>query len=336
MVWLPALRWALTALVLAGAGWALAEPLAEAMQKSHVWSLPWLTVAAGAYLVGVAFSAWYWHIVLRALGQRPRLWTLVRAYYIGHLGKYVPGKALVVVIRAALVRSEAVQVTPAVVAVFYETLTCMASGALLGLLVLLWLDSWPPVGGWVAVLVLAVLFPVIPGVFNAAVRWLTRPFAGPDCDSWARLHYGHLLVGLLLCAVSWVLWGGSAWAVLRGCSEQQLPIPAEWTLLCRCVAAVSLATVAGFVIPTPAGLGTREWVLMELLAPTVGQASAALTAVLVRVTWIVAEILVAGVLWLWPAKSHAAPPVPAGCGERAPAESQSAALSSMPSQESEP
>ena len=41
---------------------------------------------------------------LRVLGQSVSLPLALRAYYIGQLGKYVPGKALVVILRAGLVR----------------------------------------------------------------------------------------------------------------------------------------------------------------------------------------------------------------------------------------
>jgi hypothetical protein len=64
---------------------------------------PWWLVAAGlVYLIGLLPCWWFWHRTLQAMGQQPRCRETLRAFYIGHLGKYVPGKALVVVLRTDL------------------------------------------------------------------------------------------------------------------------------------------------------------------------------------------------------------------------------------------
>ena len=47
---------------------------------------------------------WFWYRTLQAFGQAPEGLSSLRAFFIGHLGKYVPGKAMVVVLRTALVR----------------------------------------------------------------------------------------------------------------------------------------------------------------------------------------------------------------------------------------
>ena len=70
------------------------------------WQPGWLVAAGLIYLAGLLPFALFWFRVLRVLGQRPTLRETLRAYYIGHLGKYVPGKAMVVVMRTALIRSD--------------------------------------------------------------------------------------------------------------------------------------------------------------------------------------------------------------------------------------
>ncbi|MEO8165923.1 MAG: hypothetical protein ABI619_11070, partial [Betaproteobacteria bacterium] len=55
----------------------------------------WLALAMILYLVGTFPSCVFWWQTLRSMGQRPAFGETLRAYYIGHLGKYVPGKALV-------------------------------------------------------------------------------------------------------------------------------------------------------------------------------------------------------------------------------------------------
>ena len=57
-----------------------------------------------AVRVGLVPMAWFWHRTLAALGQ-PAPWrATLRAYFLGHLGKYVPGKAMAVILRVAAVR----------------------------------------------------------------------------------------------------------------------------------------------------------------------------------------------------------------------------------------
>ncbi len=75
--------------------------------QSKGQSLPingaWVAVAVGLYLIGlVAFGTYFWR-VLRAGATSTAYYPALRAYLISHLGKYVPGKALVVVMRAGLV-----------------------------------------------------------------------------------------------------------------------------------------------------------------------------------------------------------------------------------------
>ena len=54
----------------------------------------------------------------------------LRAYVVSHLGKYVPGKAMVVVVRAGMVVPFGARASTAAIATFYETLVMMAAGGL--------------------------------------------------------------------------------------------------------------------------------------------------------------------------------------------------------------
>ena len=64
----------------------------------------WLALSAALYVLALAGSAWYWYHLLQVFGERPRLLPTFRAYYLGHLGKYVPGKAWALLLRGQLVR----------------------------------------------------------------------------------------------------------------------------------------------------------------------------------------------------------------------------------------
>lgn len=67
----------------------------------------WLAAACMLYVLGLLPAGIYWHRVLQALDVHTGLMRALRAYFIGHLGKYVPGKAMVVVLRAGIVSVKA-------------------------------------------------------------------------------------------------------------------------------------------------------------------------------------------------------------------------------------
>src|SRR5437764_7793790 len=135
--WLwPAVKVVLVAAVVLAVGWQFVGILS----KPALWEHPprphagWLAVAALLYLVGLGFPALFWHRLLRVLGQRPRPLATLRAYYVGQLGRYVPGKVVGLAMRARLLTGPGVGFGVAVLTVVYESLTTIASGVLLGLL----------------------------------------------------------------------------------------------------------------------------------------------------------------------------------------------------------
>ena len=128
---------------LAAVIWGAYRTLAAAIGSLHEqnWQpsqlrLGWAVAAGIIYLVSQFPCAWFWHGVLIGLGQQVSLPRAARAFYIGHLGKYLPGKALVVIMRAMLVSELHVKRSLAIVAVFYETFTTMACGAVLSAIIL--------------------------------------------------------------------------------------------------------------------------------------------------------------------------------------------------------
>ncbi|NLX57198.1 MAG: hypothetical protein GXY58_18985, partial [Planctomycetaceae bacterium] len=131
-------------LILVLVTWGIAKTVRQAQQEfaahQFAWrevDLGWLCLAAVSYVAGLAPCWVFWHRTLWAMGQRPRWQESLRAHWIGHLGKYIPGKAMVVVLRTGLVYSERVNRTVAATSVFVETLTMMAVGAFVAAVCLL-------------------------------------------------------------------------------------------------------------------------------------------------------------------------------------------------------
>jgi uncharacterized membrane protein YbhN (UPF0104 family) len=64
-------------------------------------------------------------------------------------------------------------------------------------------------------------------------------------------------------------------------------------------AAAALSVVVGFLALIPAGLFVREAVILTFLAPTYGEPAALVAAVLVRLVWLLSELLVSAILYGW-------------------------------------
>ena len=74
-----------------------------------------------------------------------------------------------------------------------------------------------------------------------------------------------------------------------------MPIGRE--LWYRYTAIVAMAVVGGFASMIPGGLGPREAVFTVLLGPLIGTNGAVIVAVGLRLTWLVAEIVISVMLY---------------------------------------
>jgi glycosyltransferase 2 family protein len=312
---------ALTLGILAAVAWAFVPALRDLEKSEYSWQPGWLVVAGGIYLGAAFFSVVFWVWALRRMGQEPGLRAATRAYFVGTLGKYVPGKALAIVLRTGLIRGPKVRTGVAAYTVVYETLIYMATAAVWAVVVLgaryaeeeerlqsviLKLSEQ---GGlaeslrlWhVLVLVLAVAcLPTVPALYTRLIRGVVRPFQQADASPLPALPAVVFPGGLLIESAGWVLSGLSLWAAVQSVHAVPLSIDAwlEFT------AYLGLSTVISFFTPVPGGLGIRELALFALLIPELGQGPAALVAILFRLTWIVTEVVAAGVLYWMPVSSQ--------------------------------
>ena len=257
-------------------------------QQSAFQVQPARLIASGVlYLAGLTCCARFYERVLQASSTPIGLGPAVRAYLVSHLGKYVPGKAMVVVMRAGLSMPYGARGATAAIATFYETLVMMAAGSLVAALGFALAGRSPtlaidlPIAGHQAVelyhlaavmslgLGLAFLVVVLPPVFRRLALLVSLPFPRLGAGALPRFSGGLLIEGYLWSAAAWLLLGASQIEV--ACALRPLGPSQYLALLPVVIASVALATVAGFVVAVlPGGLGVREGVLMYALAPALG------------------------------------------------------------------
>jgi hypothetical protein len=271
------------------------------------------------YLAGLAAYGRFFERILQASGTPVRLGPALRAYLISHLGKYVPGKAMVVVVRSGLVVQFGARASTAAFATFYETLVMMASGGLVAAAGFATASGSQQVEfkipGWGQVhvsfyqlvafagLLLGVgfLLMVLPPIFDRLARLITLPIPGVGPDALPRLTANLLVRGLLWSAAGWILLGFSQLAVVRAFDRTDAERLFQVGVAPVVVAGVAFATVAGFLVAVlPGGLGVREGVLMTVLAPVAGTETSVVAALALRLVWVIAELAAGVLLVAWP------------------------------------
>jgi len=273
----------------------------------------YLVLSGLVYLAGLSCCAFFYEDILKASSTPIPALPAYRAYLVSHLGKYVPGKAMVVVMRAGMSAAHGARGATAAIATFYETLVMMAAGGLVAALGFavggpspsmtvtlpalgkLELPVYHLAGLFALGLGLAFLVVVLPPCFRRLALMVSLPLPGVGPEALPRFSPGLLARGLRRGGESWLFLGLSQILVVRGL------VPAGrfdfLSLLPVVVASVALATVAGFVVAVlPGGLGVREGVLMVALGPVFGHDLAVVAALALRLVWVAAELLAAAVL----------------------------------------
>jgi hypothetical protein len=347
--WWRVLKWTLILAILAGVGWQFVRILrAPELQNidpnrsatAILWDQirdarpGWLLISGVLYVLGLGFPALYWSRLQRHLGQQSiDPLTLCRAYYVSHVGKYVPGKAWALLLRATLIGGPRERAAIAGMAAFYEVLTTMTGGALFAaLLFAVLIPDRGPLPDWTSIkdlfslhlsdettpggsgfvmlslfLALPVGVPLIPAIYNRLVQRTTSPFRRAEAAPLPDVRLPYLLEGLVLSCGTWLLFGASLAAVFHAVLKQ----PPDWTLSLwgRQTAFFAVGYVASFLIfVVPGSIGVREYFVAVLLVPEIvietgldrAEASVAVlvSVVILRFVWFLAELLMAGLL-LW-------------------------------------
>lgn len=275
---------------------AQATAAAEKFWRAHPSGL----LAAGlVYAVGMLPGSLFWRQCLNALGQPTHLPTTLWAYFYGNLGKYFPGKAMVIILRLAALAPLGIKKTATSITIFMETLTMMSvGGAMAGICMIALNIDWR-----LTLLSLGLLATTFLPTFPPLLRFLI-PKLQPGVDSqelrgWAERIDAKLFIrGWLWLSLTWIAFGLSLLLVMRSLPIANFEHTTTTKLVLSCFGACALAVVLGFVSLLPGGAGVREAVLSLVLAPVVGPAAALCSAVWLRVVWLAAELLMAAFMFV--------------------------------------
>ena len=309
--WIKWFRWVIAIAVgvaLVWMIWKSASQLREEKFDFRQVQYAWWFAALLCYSGTMQLSCHFWVTVLRALGQRPNYGRAMTAFFASQLGKYIPGKAMVVVMRTDLIRGPEVNASVAAASVFVETLTWIFIGSTIASLIFVFnFRGQTTLQLTAAVMALVAGILTWPNIFRAIAGLIVKrkssksssksPAASssasdPSSIDLSGLNLKTMSFGWAIMTVGWLLNGFSLWFVLRGLPGTEIG-GADYVLVLACV---SLATVAGFVSLLPGGLGVRELVMLPLLAPRFGEPTALIAAVMIRIVWLASELLMSAIM----------------------------------------
>ncbi|WP_165759467.1 lysylphosphatidylglycerol synthase domain-containing protein [Mycobacterium decipiens] len=279
--WMNLARVAFLVAVALGGWWGFRGREDELWAELRNTSVAQLATALALTLVGLFITAVIWRTIMAGLGAELGLRDALSIFFVGQLGKYVPGSVWTVGAQAYLARRCDIpaRVTAGAGLIFlgYNVATAVLVGGLACMAQAV--DApWPraaTVAGVVATL-LALTPPV--------VRWLGKRLAGRTMRlGWTQ---SALLIGLMGC-----VWGLYALALLKLASSARH----FWLLAGAFAISYAIGVVVVFA---PAGLGAREAMFIVLTAPVIGAAPAAALALLARAVHTAADVSLAFGSWL--------------------------------------
>ena len=283
-------RWGFVAVAVGLAGWAVVSQQAEVQAALRRLDAATLAAAAAATTANVLLAGMVWWTALADLGSRLPLPVAARIFYVGQLGKYVPGSVWPLIAQAELGRDYHVPRRRTATATVVTMLLGVTSALLLALLVLPLGPGGvvPPEFVWVELLVIPLVVVLHPGVLTRGVNRALRLAAREPLEHPTSL-------GGTARATAWAV-GSWVCAGLQVCVlAVALGARADAGTLALAVGGYALAWAVGFVVViAPAGAGARELVLAAVLSRVLDRGSIVVAVLLSRVLFTCLDLALAG------------------------------------------
>lgn len=265
--------------------WTVAGRWAEVRGVIGELSPVALALSTVAALAAFWCSFLSWRVVLADFGSDIPLSGGMRIFFIGQLGKYLPGKVWPVVTQARLGRTYQVPGRASAAAALLVMLISLGAALLLTAVLLPFLGGKAFDRYWWTLLALPVAAvalwpPVLNRILAHAMR-LARRESMPRQLSLAGISRS---VGWAL--LSWLLFGVHLWVLLSDLAGPRVD------LLLPAIGAFAGSWAIGFLLSVaPAGVGPRELALTALLGAAVSEPAALVAAIVSRVLMTLTDLV---------------------------------------------
>ncbi|MEV4468918.1 lysylphosphatidylglycerol synthase domain-containing protein [Nonomuraea sp. NPDC049504] len=269
-------RYGFLAVALGFGAWAVIrewDAVVAGFARLSVPALAGSLVAVVAALLGAMLT---WRTLLADLGSPLRLRPAAKVFFVGQLGKYIPGTVWPMLAQMEMGRDLGVPRPRSATAFFLMMPVQLATGLLVTLVTLGW-DRY----GWLLLFIPLLLVLLEPKVVNAVIGFALRKLKREPLER-------SLTRRGMLTALAWALAGWVAYGV-----HLYFVVPQGGLVFA--VGAFALSWCLGimtFVIP--AGAGVRELAMVAVLAPQLDRGSAIAVALASRIVIIAGDLICAG------------------------------------------
>jgi hypothetical protein len=269
---------AVIAVVMAGQ-WQQAKPLLGRLSVASVLGALAL-IWAGLY---ATFRCWW--AALADLGGELPTRPAMRVFFLGQLGKYLPGTVWPAVTQMRLGRDYQVPPRASGAAFVVFMLVIVGTGLLVGVPVIPLLgEDAADQYHWLLLVLPLLAVAVAPPVLNRALALALRLARRPPLP--APLSLGGILKVAGWAIASWLCYGVHVYLLAR-----QLGAEGGALLWLQSTGAFAAAFASGpLLVIAPAGAGVREAALLLLLGSTITAPRAAVIAVISRLLFIVGDL----------------------------------------------
>ena len=286
---LTIVKWVAAVVAVAFLVWSIAKQWDKIVRDFASLDVATVTVGIVFTIVALVANMLSWRAMMAASGYRVRLAAASSIFFVGQLGKYIPGGVWSIAAQAELGRAHGLQRTGSAVAALASMLVSMVTAAIVGIVAVLLASSTGFATFWWLIPVIIVgLVCLTPPVLGRLIAIAFRVLHRPAQDT--TLTWSGTVMSLVWSLVMWMAYGVQATVVLRAFGADS---PALFPVA---VGAYAVAWLVGFVVViAPAGIGPREGILVLLLSSVAGGSAPLALAVISRVFMTIGDVVLAGV-----------------------------------------
>jgi uncharacterized membrane protein YbhN (UPF0104 family) len=294
------LRLAVALVILAAVAWAVARNWSAVSRDLARVDPAALTAALVLALVGPVLTMLGWRVLMADLGSRLHVAPSAGIFFVGQLGKYLPGSVWSVLAQAEMgARLDVPRRRSGVVG-----LVSIGLGVLTGLLVglpalsLLLGSGHAGSAGWLLLALPLAVVACWPRALNVLVATGLRVLRREPLER--ELSGRAVLVTVLLFVASWLAFGLQTWILARSVGG---PAASGSLALATFSGYALAATIGQLAVIAPAGVGVRDSLLVVLLGSSMSPSAALAVVLLSRFAVTVGDVLLAAAGWAY-ARRH--------------------------------
>jgi glycosyltransferase 2 family protein len=300
---LTTLRILLALLVVAAVVLAVARNWEEVSADLARMDAGTIVLAAALGCIAPVLTVLAWRRILADLGSPIHLAPAGGIFFVGQLGKYLPGSVWAIVAQAEMgARLHIPRRRSAVVGLLTVGLAAIC-GFIVGLpsLPLLFSREATSSTGWAVLLVVPLLVVVLwPRLLNWGIALGLRLLRREPLEH--QLSGRAVLFTVVCFCLSWASTGVSVYVLARTFADPGFD---NARLLLATVSGFALAaSISMFTVVLPAGVGLREGLLVLLLGPIISVPAATAVVVVARFLTVLADVLFALLGWAWGRSHH--------------------------------